>query len=497
MALIEEGMTASDIDLLEELIPEYYNPDSVSIRLKEIDWDEEYHLDMLTGKGFIATERPFDSKTKKKNLNGIHSPRFGTSFEDDNAFAERYRCQCGKKIGKIYEGETCPECGKKVQFVDTDLKIFAWYHIENEKFKIIQPAMYKKLEAFIGKTYLPDMIEFKYEMNLNGYYQPPDESLLNKNPFYGIGMIEFRERLDEILEWTLKKKKNKIDLYNNIIENKDKIFASNIPVYSSVLRQVFLNDEDYSYTKIDKKYNSLMANVAMLNREKEYSIATKKTVNLALWKAQIKINTIYSLIFKIVNQKEGHIREHILGGRINFSARNVIIPDTTLKAHQIRLPYLTFLELYKPEIVNILQKQNGISLIQAVNKWSKAQMEFNESVYEVMEYILKHTKHGVWCLVNRNPTINYGSIVCCKVKSIKRDYDDLTMSLSAQVLESLNADFDGDTLNIISIKSNEFKKAFRKVFDPRNTMFISKNTGYCTGGLIKDQMIGFSNFFTC
>ena len=37
MALIEEGMTASDIDLLEKLLPEYYNPDTVSIRLKDLN----------------------------------------------------------------------------------------------------------------------------------------------------------------------------------------------------------------------------------------------------------------------------------------------------------------------------------------------------------------------------------------------------------------------------------------------------------------------------
>ena len=37
-------------------------------------------------------------------------------------------------------------------------------------------------------------------------------------------------------------------------------------------------------------------------------------------------------------------------------------------------------------------------------------------------------------------TINYGSIICCRVKSVKTDYDDLTLSLSAQVLSSLNAD---------------------------------------------------------
>lgn len=437
--LIEEGMTASDIDLLQELLPEYYNPKTVSLRLKELNWDEEFERDMLTGKGFIADERPFD-KQKKKNMNGIHSPRFGTSFEDDNAFAERYRCQCGKTIGKVWEGQVCPECHTKVQFVDTDLKIFAWYHINNNNFKIIQPSMYKKLEAFIGKTYLPDMIEYKYEMDIDGYYKTPDESILNKNPYYGIGMLEFKERIDEILDWALKRKKNKVALYNNIKENKDKIFASNIPIYSSVLRQVFLTDEDYSYTKIDKKYNSLMANITVLNKEKELNVSTVKAVNSNLFKAQKKLNTIYNYIFKTINQKEGHIRENILGGRINFSARNVIIPNCRLRAHEVRLPYLTFLELYRPEIVNLIAKMDNTTVTKAVNKWSKAKMEFSPQVYQVMKYILKHTKHGVWCIINRNPTINYGSMICCKVKEIKTNYDDLCLELSASVLEALNAD---------------------------------------------------------
>lgn len=438
MAIIEDGMTASDIKLLETLLPEYYNPETLGCRTEEINWDEEFRIDLLTGKGFIASERPF-GKDHKKNMNGIHSPRYGTSFEDDNAFAERYRCQCGNLIGKIYEGETCKDCGTKVEFVDTDLKVFAWYHIKHG-YKIIQPSMYKKLQVLIGKTYLADMIEFKYEMDLNGYFQTPEQKLRSKNPYYGIGMLQFRERIDEILEWALKRKKAKKDLYMNIKENQDKIFASNIPIYSSVLRSVFLTDEDYSFTPVDKKYNSLMANVNILNREPEVNISTIKTINLALFKAQKKINMIYDYIFKTVNQKDGHIRENILGGRINFSARNVIIPDTTLRANEIRLPYLTFLELYKPEIINSIMRLHNTTLTAAINKWNKAQMGFDETVYEVMRYLIKNTKHHCTCLVNRNPTINFGSIIYCKVKSVKTEYDDLTMSLSGQILAPLNAD---------------------------------------------------------
>lgn len=401
MYLTDEEYSASDIKLLQKLVPEYFNPDTMGPMLEEINWDKDFRTDMLTHKGFIVTEKPFD-KQKKKTMNGIHSPRFGTSFEDDNAFAERYRCQCGKMIGKVYEGQICKDCGTKVQFVDTDLTIYAWYHIKHN-FKIIQPALYKKLEAFIGKAALGDMIEFKYEMDLNGYYVKPKIPAALKNPYYGIGMVGFRDKFDEIMAYFLKKKKNKEELYKNIMENKACVFASNIPIYSSVLRQVFMTDEDYSYTGIDKKYNSLFANVNMLNKEKDISVATIETINLNLFKAQRKINMIYGFIFKIINQKEGHIRENILGGRINFSARNVIIPDASLRAFEIRLPYLTFLELYKPEIVNLLMRMDGISLTVAINKWSKAQMEFSPRVYEIMNYLLKHTRGGVYVLCNRNP----------------------------------------------------------------------------------------------
>lgn len=492
--LIDEDMSASDIHLVQDLLPEYYNGYTLGPMLEEIPFDEEFEIDMALGKGFIVTEKPFNTKTKQKNYNGTHSQRFGTSYEDENAFAERYRCQCGHLIGKIYEGEICKECHTKVQFVDTDLKMFAWYHIENG-YKIIQPAMYKKLEALIGKNYLPDILDFKSEMNIDGYYKPPE--VHSKNPFYGIGMLAFRDRLDEILKYFYKKKKSRKDLYENIIENKDKIFTSSIPIYSSVLRQVFLTDEDYAYTNIDKKYNSLLANINMLNREKTLDVLSIKAINLNLFKAQKKLMDVYGFIFKLINQKEGLIRENILGGRFNFSARNVIVPDSSLRAHHIRLPYLTFLELYRPEIINLIMEMDGVTLTQANNIWAKARMKFSRKVYEIMNYILKNTKHGVWVLVNRNPTINYGSIVCCKVKSIKSNYDDLTMCLSCQILEGLNADFDGDTLNIVSLKSNEFKKKFKQIFNPRNTMFVSKNTGYCQGMLIKDQMIGLVNFCRC
>ena len=57
-----------------------------------------------------------------------------------------------------------------------------------------------------------------------------------------------------------------------------------------------------------------------------------------------------------------------------------------------------------------------------------------------MKYILKNTKGGVKVLINRNPSISYGSILSMNVADIKTDYSDLTMSIPINVLQFLAGD---------------------------------------------------------
>lgn len=86
--------------------------------------------------------------------------------------------------------------------------------------------------------------------------------------------------------------------------------------------------------------------------------------------------------------------------------------------------------------------------------------------------------------------------MCVKVVEVKKDYDDLTMSLPCQILGSLNADFDGDVLNIVALKGNDFKKKFDEIFNPRNSLFVSRNDGLFNDdcNLLKDQAIGIYEF---
>lgn len=411
------------------------------VRLIKLDWDKECEKDFITNKGFEIIEPAFKGKEGKeeKSLYGIHSPLFATDWEDEDAFSERYSCKCREMKGRVYEGEICPICRTKVVFRDVDLKITGWIILHNHC--VIQPIFYKMLKSIIGDKAFSEIIEPEKDMTRDGQIVRKG----GKNQFKGIGLIEFRDRFDEIMDYYRDKKKNKRELINEVMREKEKVFTHCIPVYSSVLRPVSFKGETYFYNRIDRKYNAIFSLSRLLNNTSLIALKKKKNKKFKsdestiLVSVQKKLMELWELIFEQINQKEGHIKEQILGGRINFSARNVIIPDPELRADEIRLGYLAFLELYKYEIIAHLVKINDISENEAFEQWYRATINYNPKIYKIMMYLVKKRKPRV--IINRNPTINYGSMLLMKVVDIKNEYkDDYTMSLPIQILRVLNAD---------------------------------------------------------
>ena len=101
-------------------------------------------------------------------------------------------------------------------------------------------------------------------------------------------------------------------------------------------------------------------------------------------------------------------------------------------------------------------------------------------------------------IINRNPTLNYYSMLLMDIRSIKSDVSDFTLSVPLSVLPGLNADFDGDILNIIGLMDKELEHAFRK-FDPVSRMMISRDTGKLNNYFMidKSEKINLYNFCTC
>ena len=403
------------------------------VKFSRMNWDNEYYYDIIYGNGFNITEPAEISLdgTKQKSLYGPQSPLYGTSYDDEHAFIERYRCRCGEFKGRQFDGEICPYCGTPVEFKDSDINITGWITLSKQ---IISPYYFNLFCQTIGKEIFPDIIYAKNKITIDGIKERPTEDDIDEeplSPFSGIGVYEFYKRYNEILLYFKKKKKNKASTIDILLKEKSKVFVSHIPVPSTLLRPQSVSGDTFYFNTVDKLINTIFS------LSESLASCTDVEEDYILHRLQVKVNSMWDIYFEELNGKEGFIRGTILGGSLNFTARNVIIPDPTLKDNQVDLSYHTFLELFKYKIIHYLMKLDDISLSKATSIW-RAASNFDEKVYEIMQYIVDN--EHVKVLINRNPTLNYYSMLLMDIRKVKRDGSDYALSVPLSILPGLNAD---------------------------------------------------------
>lgn len=460
-----------------------------------LDLEEEMDKDISNNNGFIITDkRGLDKAEKERTENGIYSPKFGSVFGDEEAFKELYRCECGEFKGKVHKDEICPICNTEVTYKDKNVEMTGWFYIES--YSIIHPQMYEFLSSLIGPKILENIIRPDWDTDNDGNPIKPiiDEKSRSLNKYEHIGMIELQNRFEEICEFFYSKRKNKKEFYDFIMENREKMFTSALPVHALFLRPLVITDEDMDYLPINKKYASLSTKIYNLNNK--YSIITptnEKIVASTLYSVQKKYEEVIKFILDTLSTKNGHIRNNILGSKLNHSGRFVITPLSGSKINEVEMPYLGFLTEFRPEIINITSKIMNITVSEAYILWNRATQKFDKRIFDIMTYIVEHYKPKI--LLNRNPTLNYGGILEMVVKAVKQDYSDLSLSIPINILNILAGDFDGDALNTVSIKDRYLEKAF-EIYDPRENMIIDKNDGLFNNSfnLIKEQLICLHEF---
>ena len=92
--------------------------------------------------------------------------------------------------------------------------------------------------------------------------------------------------------------------------------------------------------------------------------------------------------------------------------------------------------------------------------------------------------------------INYGSFLMMRVAHITNDIKNKTLTIPSNVLTPLNADFDGDVLNIFRIIGEHFNKEFSKCLNPRYNLYISRINGKINMECVpfKDEAAAFYQF---
>ena len=451
-----------------------------------IDFDKEREKDLATNKGFIVES----TKSIKKDIkaqNGIFSPKFGQTLQDVNPFIDRYKCECGHLRGRINSGMICPECHKRCRYVDDDFSYFGWM-VLNDPYMIIHPAFYKKIESFLGKggsvqgiarTKLDNIIDIADKEDVEKFYKV--QKNVKEEPFFGIGMLEFHERFDEIIEFYLNKSKsnqNKVAYYNDIQDHRDMVFTHSIPVFSTLLRPVDIRDGTMSYEPTNALYTMMNKLVGVINKTKTAMQRSPKIKNKQLFNLQKKFMSLYDELSTILSGKKGDFR-CLLGGRCNFTSRCVIVQDASLRIDEVTLPITALIIALEQRIKNILHRFYNIQPADAHTEWYNAVLEPNDKIKGIVQSIIDDCKmkgmRGLPVIINRNPTIAYGSILAMYCVGFT---DSFSMGVPLQPLPLMCADFDGDVLNILIPINETFIKLIWSKFNPRNVMYISRNDGY-------------------
>lgn len=446
--------------------------------------------------GNITDERAF-------NDDGLFSEAIFGNFETE----QEYTCKCHSMTGKFYEGCECPKCHTIVSFVESNINKCGWIDLSGNKYredgtvvefgegyKVIKYVAYMFLERLIGKTNLKQIIKTPNIINIEGDL---DEEVIkkiqNESPekkYWHIGLMGFFQKYTEVLTYYYGiNKVNDEELFNFLCDPLE-VFTDKIPVISTLLRPAVRTADGLKLDEINTIYVRIIKNNKILNSKVNQLQLIK---NSMLEMIQAEYFQLSEYIIESISGKEGLIRRQICGTRIDFTARNIITPaDANIGAEEVVVPYLTFLELYRFELINIISHVKNVSIKEADNIVRKAKTTFNREVYLVMKKMIADEECSI--LLNRNPTIALGSIMYMRIADVKEDMSDLTLSVSNTILTPLAADYDGDVLNIISVKDKEMKEVFKEVMSP-SALIIDANTGDINYSLTleRDQILGLNS----
>lgn len=433
-----------------------YDPEfEYHTRLVRLNLDKEREEDIKHDRGFVVDPTQ-GVKKDVKNEFSIFSSKFGQTIKDVNPFGNRYRCECGYLQNKVNNGVTCPICKTKVRYVDDNYEYFGWIVLKD--YYVISPAFYNAVRFFIGKDF-DNIIKFDKDIDEDGHCK--DSKSVEAQPYYGIGMIEFKERFDEIMKHYLAKNK-KQERFDDIMNNCDKVFTQSIPVFTVLLRPFDIDKFNFSHETTNKYYTMINKLVSSFNNQIDLERSSLKpgevyiprpSTQELLWKVQMKMDQLYQEVLNIIKGKKGNIRT-LFGGRYNFTSRNVITADPVLRIDQVRLPYSALLELLHPSIINILTKTHGLSYADAYKKWYEASIKKDQMIINIINSIIYNstaTHRGLPIIINRNPTLGMGSILqmFCIGISDTTDKFEYVMQLPLQILPLLNADFDKQNCHIL------------------------------------------------
>ena len=166
----------------------------------------------------------------------------------------------------------------------------------------------------------------------------------------------------------------------------------------------------------------------------------------------------------MIKGKQGRFRENLLGKRVDYSARSVIVVGPDLKLHQCGLPKKIALELFQPFIIRRLKELGHADTIKSAKKMLERKVE---EVWDILEEVIKN--HPV--LLNRAPTLHRMGIQAFEPILVEGN----AIRLHPLVCKGFNADFDGDQMAVHLPLSIEAQVEAMTLMMSTNNIFSPSN----------------------
>ncbi len=445
--------------------------------------------------------------------------------EKDGLFCERifgpekdWECACGKYRGMKYKGMICDRCGVKVTHSRVRRKRMG--HIELAA-PIVHIWFFKAMPSRLGSllamktTSLEKVIYFQdYVVTEPGDTPLQLQQLLTEEEYrtarqeYGEGAFEadmgadairkllgkldlvtLSEQLRVDLRETGSKQKAK-DLINRLktveairdSDNKPEWMVLDVvPVIPPDLRPLVLldsgnfatSDLNDLYRRIINRNNRLKKLVdlnapeVIIRNEKrmlQQSVDALFDNNRCKRPVLGSSNRPLKSLTDMIKGKQGRFRENLLGKRVDYSARSVIVVGPTLRLHQCGLPKKIALELYQPFIIRRLKELGHADTIKSAKKMLERK---DDEVWDILEEVI--TNHPV--LLNRAPTLHRMGIQAFEPILVEGN----AINLHPLVCKGFNADFDGDQMAVhlplsieAQVEAHTLMMSTHNIFSPSN-----------------------------
>lgn len=381
-----------------------------SLQLKMISHDKRYKELKKRGLNIDITNPEIYVNGNKKPIDGIFSPLFGADTTQDTPI---YSCDCRELTGGANRGKICPKCGSECRSIDADLRLCGYidispYHILSYHGYNAMNALFKNFGNIINST----------------------KKINAKGKVIDDGIPTLMDLYDDY--------KEKYEPHTGI--PRSIAFMSKIPVYSSRLRPLMRQNMSMTILEVNKHYLSIVRarnilKTAPLIGNFRHDIEVQRTLN----QIQQDFNAVITHVIERISGKYGVFRKSLASGRVDNSARLVITLGTDLQPHEVDIPYQTMMVLYEEEIANYLSKLEGIPVSKAISQIEENQVFPSDKFVKIINQFLK-SGHGVWMLINRNPTISESGILYVRVRQIHEDTTDMTMHMPPDILALMAAD---------------------------------------------------------